>query len=150
MKIKLLVISSLILIFSSCSKSIAPKAYLSEKELVSLKGEPLSKSNNLIKPSSQMYQYENESYQVEDGQVLAKFRDPIGDEKNIQYWRHTLEGSDYKIEELVGKSHNKEFQLLTKNSDLIVQFNESGNVLRISSNVYSQTHSNNESEVQGE
>lgn len=127
------IIISIFFILSGCSNQLSPdaKSKLTSTELVAIKGEPNSKTNNLIALSAQMFNYGDTSYQVEDGVVKAKFREPIKEEAHIQYWRHKLENTEYSINLIKSKSHNKLYQLKSKDN-LVINFDHNGNVSRIS------------------
>lgn len=131
---KLLIL--LFFIFSGCSNQLAPdaKSKMTSEELVNIEGQPSSKTKNLIDTDSQMYNYGDTSYQIKEGFVEAKFRSPINSEVHIQFWRHKFENTGYSIKEIETKGHIQYFQLKSK-SGLVVNFDQSGKVSRISEKV---------------
>ena len=102
------------------------------EQLKSEKGEPVKMSENNLNSSYDMYHYEDEVYQISGSSVIAKFRNPKDHEKNIQYWRHFLKNTYYKIEnDSKSKSHSPLNILICKTKGLTIYFNQSGSVLRI-------------------
>ncbi len=124
------------LVFTSCSGSKTPtksKEIMSVNELVSAKGEPLSKTTNTINSNFDMYEYSNnERYQVEGEKVISQFSDPSFDESSIQYWRHKLADKTYEIvaDESAGE-HNNSQKLICDECGLTILFNSSGTVKRV-------------------
>lgn len=102
-------------------------------DLVEQQGQPQSKVTNEVDKSFQMYHYQHQSYQVQDQSVIAKFRAPSVNEKNIQYWRHLFSEEYYKIE-----NDNSSYQgikllkLTVTSKGITVVYNKNnGQVLRI-------------------
>lgn len=115
-------------------KSNQDKKYsFTVSKLVEQQGQPQSKVTNEVDESFQMYNYQLESYQVQDQSVIARFRTPNIKEKNIQYWRHLFSEEYYKIE-----NDNSSFQgvkllkLIVINKGITVVYSKNnGQVLRI-------------------
>lgn len=67
------------------------------EELLKLKGEPKSIKVNKLNNKYTMYNYDKEeSYQVEGKEVVARFRNPKGNEAYIQYWYKEFEDQPFK------------------------------------------------------
>lgn len=101
-------------------------------QLKAEKGVPTKTTENNLNSNYEMYHYKNEVYQVRGSQVIAKFRSPLENEKNIQYWRHFLKGIYYKIiKDNKSKSHSPNYILICKSRGLTIYFNQIGSVLRV-------------------
>lgn len=134
MKIYLIILSLLILGCTPEKGKLRKSRYnYSVDQLKSDKGEPVKMSENNMNSKYEMYHYEDEVYQVSGSSVIAKFRSPKDHEKNIQYWRHLLSNTYYKIEkDSKGKSSHSSLNILScKKKGLTIYFSDSGSVLRI-------------------
>lgn len=105
----------------------------SVQHLISQKGEPQKSEDNIIDDKYQMYQYANETYQVGNNKVIAKYRNPENAEKNIQYWRHFFKNDYYKIvNDSVDHKSLKLSKLFVPKKGITIIFNKTnGIVLRI-------------------
>lgn len=102
------------------------------EQLKAQKGDPLTTSENNLNSDYQMYNYDDETFQVSGNRVIAKFRNPLSHERNIQYWRHLLKSIYYKIDlDRKNKSHNSNKVLKCPSKGLTIYFNTKGSVLRI-------------------
>lgn len=123
-----------IIFIISCAKPVTKQTSdnikMTSSELVSQKGNPSNITENVIIEDAQMYEYEKTKYQVRNDLVEAKFRDPKGDEKQIQYWKHKF--SKYKIVENKNEGHTKYFLMIMEKEGITIFFNENGSVHRIS------------------
>jgi hypothetical protein len=87
--------SSLILVFlflASCGgKTTSFKmGHTTRSEVVAIKGEPL-KEEEIPGPEGKVMIYENdEKYQLKGDIVVHRFKNPIGDEKLLLFWKHKL------------------------------------------------------------
>ena len=117
----------------TANKSSVSRYSYKVSELVSKKGQPISIKQNQLDNRYEMYQYEDETYQVDDKRVISKFRSPSDNEKNIQYWRHLLKGEYYKVlADGNDHSHGALYKLISHHRGLTIYFNKSsGKVIRI-------------------
>ena len=75
-----------------------PRKKIKVAQLYQHKGAPELKFTNAIDSKYEMHQYENEEvYQSQDEDIVAKFSNPIQQEKYIQYWKIKLQGLPYQI-----------------------------------------------------
>ena len=119
------------LIFSCAPQVTGKKNLPTENEIISLNGEPDSREENILDKESTMLLYGQNSYQIKNGYALMKFREPVGDEKSIQYWRHRFKNENYKIFEYNKTKHTSDYKLVHKNVGIDVFFSVDGSVVRI-------------------
>jgi hypothetical protein len=84
-----------------------------------------------VDKNSEMFEYDDESFQVKNDQVIMKFRAPLDSEKSIQFWRHKFSSETYSIESHNKSEHTQDYKLINLNRGITVVFSESGTVLRI-------------------
>lgn len=89
----------ILLILISCGEKKSIRVGESTKaDVIELKGEPLKTTEV---PSGEVLTYKNnEKIQITENKVSGKFRDPVGDERNVLFWRHSFrecETSEKKV-----------------------------------------------------
>ena len=130
---KLLLI--LVFVFAGCSKQIQNGALknikMTKTEYIQKNGNPVKEEANLINNDSTMLVYADKKIQVTENKVDSSFRDPIGEEKKIQYWRHYLKDCPYDILEATSTEHETFLKLNCKEKGITILFQENGSVLRV-------------------
>lgn len=96
-----------LLILSSCGlrTSVVDYGKTSVSALIEEKGPPQSVEILPVKNSTMLI-YEHEKYQAQAQIVTAGFRNPIGAQKTLLYWKHQFK----KCETQTRKSNNDEFE----------------------------------------
>ncbi|MES2526803.1 MAG: hypothetical protein V4598_06935 [Bdellovibrionota bacterium] len=119
----------ILLIACAEKRSIRP-GVTSRSALVEMKGEPLKTE---VVPSGEILTYkENEKFQISEDKVRASFRDPVGDERNVLFWRHHFRECEVK-EIPLSEDATPEIELSCATLGKSVVFvNHSGKVSRIS------------------
>jgi hypothetical protein len=80
----------------------------SATELFAEYGMPTHSYQSESRPQAEVHQFQDsvrEAYQVENGKVVAQFRDPEPKEATLQYWRHLWRGKQTSYEELPGSQN---------------------------------------------
>jgi hypothetical protein len=120
-----------LLILISCGEKQSIRIGESTKaDIVQLKGEPLK---TVAVPSGEVLTYkDNEKFQITDNKLAGTFRDPVGDEKNVLFWRHTFRDCDTS-EKALSQETIPEIELAcAKKGQSVVFLKGSGKILRIS------------------
>lgn len=104
---------------------------MTRSQLIVKKGEPNSITPSAVDDDSEMFNYENESYQVKGSKVLMKFNRPEREQRSIQYWRHKFSNDNYTIYKVNKTEHTYDLMLENKTKKVSVLFDVKGNVLRI-------------------
>lgn len=117
------------LLFACAEKrSIAP-GLTTRSALVELKGAP---ENTQEVPGGEVLSYGTERYQIKREMLTAVFRDPVGEEKNLLFWRHKFRDCE-TTERKLSDEVNAEVEFACPSSGVSAIFVEgTGRVVRVS------------------
>lgn len=121
----------LLVLFIACSEKRSIRLGVSTKsDVIQLRGEPTQ--TDAI-PTGEILTYKNnEKFQITGEKVSGVFRDPIGDEKNVLFWRHAFRDCD-TVERKLSDEPVPEIELACGRTGTSVIFVKgSGTILRIS------------------
>ncbi|MCM2276808.1 MAG: hypothetical protein NDJ89_01875 [Oligoflexia bacterium] len=131
---KILLLAALVLAFSSgcqrearlvSTRQVVP-GKTSITELTDQRGPPLRAAPLESRPGAETLSYPgNETFQAEQGKIVAHWRDPEPGEATLQYWRHRWKGQNPRYEEIAGTrdAHgNAEFLLRDSSSQTAVVY----------------------------
>jgi hypothetical protein len=107
-------------LFHGCAPEVQksyfkPRKKVKVTELYQHKGEPQLKFTNAIDARYEMHQYDNEEvYQSQGPDIVAKFTSPVQEENYIQYWKIKLQGLPYQIlqNKQQGEDHHSQENIL--------------------------------------
>ena len=120
-----------LLILISCGEKKSIRIGESTKaDVVELKGEPLKTTEV---PTGEVLTYKNdEKIQITGNKVSGTFRDPVGDEKNVLFWRHSFRDCETSEKNLSDETIPEiEFSCAAKGQS-VVFLKGSGKTLRVS------------------
>lgn len=104
-------------IFSCSSQNNIVLGKTSESSLLSTKGSPIKTHQER---GIKLFYYENHNiYQSHSGVVQGHYREPIGAEKNLDYWRDKWSGKE-KTYQLIGEGKNQVLEISIANGSSII------------------------------
>jgi len=115
----------------ACAEKTSIRPGVSTKsDVIQIKGDPLKTD---VVPSGEVLTYKNnEKFQISGEKVSAAFRDPMGDEKNVLFWRHAFRECP-TTEKNISDDAVPEVELACASKGMSVIFKRgSGTILRIS------------------
>ncbi len=119
----------LLLIACGEKKTIRP-GVSTKTDVIQIKGEPFRTDDV---PSGEVLTFkDNEKVQITGDKVSATFRDPVGDEKNVLFWRHAFRECE-TTEKNISEDAVPEVELAcAKEGKSVIFVKGSGKILRIS------------------
>lgn len=120
-----------LLLFLSCGEKNSIRLGVSTKsDVIDLRGEP---SKTEIIPSGEILTYKNnEKFQISGEKVRGSFRDPVGDEKHVLFWRHAFRECQ-TVERNLSDDPIPEIELSCgREGKSVIFVKSSGTILRVS------------------
>lgn len=119
------------LLLIACAEKTSIRPGVSTKsDVIQIKGEPFKTD---VVPSGEVLTYKNnEKFQITGEKVSGSFRDPVGDEKNVLFWRHAFRECQTSEKDLSDDPVPEVELACVREGKSVIFVKGSGKILRIS------------------
>lgn len=103
-KMRLLILTIILMFLSSCGNQNAEGPVLTVEELEAERGKPDKKEQHPLSESKTVLHYGDEQFQVQGNIVEAHIENPYGHQLYIQYWKNKYRTKQYQIRAVLDKA----------------------------------------------